>query len=473
LAYRIDFTERRYRLKRTVVWVIAISLMALCVMLAVLGMRVYRQWEKPTLAEKLAAMHGYAEGMEPVYRDWMACVNAFNSVAPFYHLFWSTNAVETLATMLSREELLPRSLQSLSWSLKTGGDCELQFALKLEPQERRHQLTETVEAIRSLVAPLEAKVSWAEHDLAAISELDITLAFTLPGPAYESVPSPPAVLQRTVDHIDATRKAVQAYQWTGQSKRDPLAVINKLETIYKRAIDDDSHTSLYWRKQLKSAVDPYSFLRELERDLEKHNRPVPPELVAFRDEWQQLASRRLPWRRLKILDTPQLESDVEILKALTTGVPAPLFFESIMKRIAILKATLRGGYERESVFDETILRSRVKQACNDLPLESDAFDVQESASHDGFILATWSLRMTHSDAVNGVEHVVELHDFLSALERILALKVGFVVDQVAITFDDARPMGLTVIDARATGLLAVCDEQAVVEDSDQGNVYER
>lgn len=462
MAYRIDFTESRYAWRRACVMALLVLVLAVGAALGWGGRHVYLQWERPTLGHNLQMIHELAARIEPLYDHWQECANAFAAVAPFYRLFWSANAVDMLEIIAGRQASLPPKLTPVRWVLNTGGACELTYTLHLEPRGRREQLDNARDSLVLLTRPVEAQVTWPEQPLANVQDLKFTVTFSLDQPACATLPAPPPILKRAIERIDVTRKAVHAYPLGGgRGAADVRVVRGELDQIVQQALAGQPERLEQWRKRLAAAVDPHSFLRNLERELLGHDEHAPPGLVAFREEWHRLASRQLPWRRLKPLDSPNLSGDADALKALASDAPSPAMFDAILGRVRLLQSALRKGYQAGAVFDEGELHRRFAHECLDLSSAVRQLTIQSAPANNGVIVAPWTL--TIRPPAGG--DAVELTDLLIVLKRIRGMQAGFIVERVDVQLQEKGTQGKTgVRNASAAGVLAVCEGQTEAND---------
>jgi len=454
LSYCFDFTHSYHRRRQAVLVMLVALLLACGAGSGRWGWQVYLAWQEPDLAQQLLAVENMASRIEPLYTRWRESAEQFQSVAPFYGLLWSENAVEALALLAGWQAQLPSQLVPVRWEVNTGGACVLTCRLRLDERNKRGQIESARASLEALPRPAPAAASWTDKDLAGIAELEMTVRFTLAAAAHTVAPGPPDSLKKAVEKIEARRKAVLAHALNGGGA-DLRIVRSVLETVLDAAYPKLSDDHVRWRERLGHMISPGIFLRDLERELADRNLPVPKALPALRDEWNRIASRRMPWRRLSSLDNSVLQEQTEALKALVeAGLPGIAMFDGVCGRIRTLKQALSAGYDFSAVFDEGYATRRLEQELGAIVPGAWQVKVERAPVHDGVMLATWTLTLRSAPRPGGGGQI-PLAEAVRALRHIGGMQAGFVVRKVVLNMQAGTGTGTMVQDVVAEGLLAI------------------
>ncbi len=455
MAYCIDFTASIYRRQQRfhgAVLVLACS--------AVLGAgwggeRLYNAWSRPSLAQNLNTYQSLAETVEPLYEQWCSVVDDFSTIAPYYRLLWSENAVDFLQVLVQRQGAVPPALTPLEWHLNTGGNVELKYELKLSGVGKRAQLASAEKALQELAFPRVATVTWKESDLADIESLPITVCFQLRPATHEEPPMPCAALKQVVERVRSRRASVLDCRLT-QTETVNLALTRLVSDMFSAEQTERRD----WKGRVEHAIDPGSFLDDIEQQLVAESRPVPEQVHDLRNAWNAIARQRWPWRRSE-LDNDSLPDEIRELESIVrSDLPPIQLFQPLSDRIQVLRRALRNGYSERDVFDDgkaaLRLESEVFQQVGVLPRIS----IERPIEASGFMLAEWELML---DAPKDSKDGFTASDVLAALREIGNMHAGFVVQSIHLHLRMSQENGLEVERLTDVGLLAVRVDDAPQE----------
>jgi hypothetical protein len=461
LPYTIDFTASHYA--RRLVWSRIVLLLVLAA-LAGVGWGVgwtYRQWTQPTLSQQLSTYQKLAGTIEPLYRHWTACDDAFKTIAPYYRLFWAESVTDALTTLVEGQSRLPPALAPRHWRLTTGGEGVLTYTWRFV-EDGTPKWEQCKRATDSLVTMLHAwaetvKVTCPEGDLMSVSECEIAARFKFSASEYQSPPSPPDKLRNLVDTVKNRREVVQGYTIEGKAPvgRTVRMTLEQARVAVSQVLPDGQRDT--WQEQAARAIDPATVLHDMANAVHAAGVPVPTELTRAQDEWAAVASRRWPWRRIRHLDNTVLRVEIDALQTLIAGgLPPARLFEDLCARVCMLRKALLTGYSVREVFDEGLANRCLERVCNRLPPDTIRGAVHRGSVHDGLMLAEWDLILAPAGGSGGARSGrLTTRDVVASIGGIPSTHAGFVIETICLDFEDSPDRGVGVARASATGLLAV------------------
>ena len=243
MAYQIDFTAANYASRSRRKWFLRFLLLA-AIGGAACGVHyVYAIYNQPTLNMKLAEYEAVARPVEEINAAWDLAAKDFNALLRYYRLIWAANPTNFLEKMASPDApRLRRGFQPQAWTLKTGGDCRLDYRYTFNPGDKAAQAKELesalIHAVTSIVQVVEGKVEVQGiqlENLLKVEELNLAVKFALPD--VMTFPSNETALVACVNEIGALRKKVHDTKIvTKKSGRDELSSVQILMVDYSKSV---------------------------------------------------------------------------------------------------------------------------------------------------------------------------------------------------------------------------------------------
>ena len=338
MAYQIEYSEPIWNGRRRRKAFLRLLLLALLAGAAYGVYDVYTTYNKPTLNMKLAEYEAVALPIEEMNSAWDAAAKEYDAMLRYYRLLWAANPTNFLSTIASSNALhIGRSMRPVSWTLKTGGECKLDFVYVFNLGDKAEQTKgledEIANAVTSVVTVADGKVDvqGVQHEnLLDVDELNISVRFSLPN--VKPFPTKEKTLADCVKEIAAMRKKVQETQFmkAGDAKGDPTTALALMTKPYIE-IGRDAEG----RPDHKNAIDIMGWLRNADKFIEgagaKSGKKVPDADIARRqhlkDVWNKIGEARFPWSlpwgprgRFRVLDNDELVVRTKVLGTVSDGV---------------------------------------------------------------------------------------------------------------------------------------------------------
>jgi hypothetical protein len=472
MAYTIDFTAHVHARRRK-----GGLLLAVCYALAAAGM-VYgvrwtkREWLRETLAERLKRAHDLATVVENLHHHWNRSAMLFENADPWYSLYWSESVTNALPVLLDTAGQLAATsgLEPRRWTLKTGGECELNWLLRMRPDEpraRRQQLATVCQQLTERLARWDPEVNAEDQQVAVADEIPIKVRFALRSPRFRRFPPEPVALKDAVARLDRQRKMLRAATLDTRKRGQGLArTVNTmlqealtvaLPLLQQQAAGTQTRD---WRAYAAGALDPGTLLYELEAAVIAAGHPVPSALAKARMEWASLAARRWPWHRRRDLeDSGRLTDDMHALQALIhAGLPPMSIFSAQLAQLHAQREALMSGPTARDVFGDLAAERCLAGIWADWPSQAWRASVTRQPVRDGLMFATWVVEMKSMTHAAGKDYSQCLHEVAARFSSITALQYGFEIEKLQFEIMvDTR--GLRTTEAIMSGLLAVVAEE--------------
>lgn len=457
MAYCLDFTapyHARYQRWMCVAWLLLLMAGAA---LALAGYWLYAAWESPTLAQKMSEYSRHAMPLQNLYQKWEQAHTEYQALQPWYRLYWATNATDTAATLLARVQKLPATCQSVQWDLKTGGEGRLLFTWTLDPDSDVLLSDQEASAKTHLLslADTEWKAEVRRTNpgfLADLQQLELQVSFSLPSVDHRRVPALPPELERAVKKVEDRQDKIMEHLFKGPDGqiRSMSTLIQEAKSAVEALLMPHNSETKRWGQRADQVMDPSALLLVMDKELRGANVAAPAVLQRVQENWDWLAGRRWPWQRVKKLDDLSFVQEINSLSVLNnSGLPMASEFDPVFSRCEELRQALREGMDQDDAFQEGGARKWIESALTGLPGIQFTLE-DETESHDGLILAKWSLNMASSSSKDHIS--VEAAYLIQALSDLVRQEAGFMIDSIYLEFDSRA---YTVSTCRVMGLLAI------------------
>ena len=331
MAYQIEYSEAIWSGRRRRKAFLRLFLLALLAGAAYGVYDVYTTYNKPTLNMKLADYEAVVLPIEEMNAAWDAAAKDYDTMLRYYRLLWAASPTNFLSTIASTNALhIGKFLHPVSWTLKTGGECKLDFVYSFNFGDKAEQTKgledELVHAVTSVVDVAGGKVDvqGVQHEnLLDVDELNVSIRFSLPN--VKPFPVKERTLADCVKEIAAMRKKVQEtpFMKAGDAKGDPTTALALMTKPYIE-IGRDAEG----RPDHKNAIDIMGWLRNADKFIDgagaKSGKKAPDSDVKRRqhlkDVWNKIGEARFPWDRFRVLDNDELVVRTKDLGKVSDGV---------------------------------------------------------------------------------------------------------------------------------------------------------
>lgn len=364
MAYQIDFTAQNYvnRSRRKIV-------LRLLLLAAIVGTvwgvyDVYTTYNQPTLNMKLAEYEAVTRPIEEVNAAWEVAAKEYDVIIRYYRLIWAANPTNFLETMASSAApRFGRGAKPLSWMLKTGGECRLDYRYVFNPGDKAEQTkgleTNVVNAVTSIVEVAGGKVDVQgvlHENLLNVEELNITVKFALPN--VMPFPVKDRGLADCVNEIVAMRKKVQESKIAkGGGAKGAPSTAQTIMMAYL-PIGKDKPEFPVWADVLNVS----GWFGRADRFIAKNRIPGDDaERRRLKEAWNKVGEARFPWDRFRTLDNDELVNRTKVLGTVSDGVKR---FKGFLeqRRADCRKKTepFIEAYDHNKVFNEPLIESDLK-----------------------------------------------------------------------------------------------------------------
>ena len=486
MAYRIDFTESNYINRSRRKTALRLLLLALLAGVAYGVHSVYTTYNEPTLNMKLAAYEAVARPIEDVNAAWDEAAREYGRISCYYRLLWASNPTNFLDGMAAADAPgLGRGFHPRKWTLKTGGECRLDYAYSFQPGDKAAQARQIEAALASMVTSL-VMVASNKVDVQGVrlenlldeSHLDIMVGFSLPD-ARKLTARDPALIG-CVNEIAAMRRKVQNAKIVKSD--DPLKASQSTAGGIMMAYLPPNYRmrngkALPGFPESTNVINVAGWFERADQFAKEHK--IPDDMKNPRrgllDDWNKVGNARYPWDRFRALDNDELVAGSKALASVAEGVRR--FREFLERRRIDCRKKLEpfvNAYEGSDVFNQplvkTDLEDRVaKKAGIDYATVKFEYEPGESPSdlvmNDETYSFSWvRWRLTVGDGVKdglgsqtaasseGRESALTLRKVADCARRALELGPGYALDSVVVTFDAESGR---VVEAVFEGLLPV------------------
>ncbi len=370
MAYQIDFTASNYTVRRWRKAILRISFLA-AVGGAAYGVHyVYTTYNEPTLNMKLAEYEAVTHPIEEMNQAWDAAEKEYNSMLRYYRLVWAANPTNFLSVIASsKAPYLRRSFRPSVWTLKTGGECRLDFRYEFGVGDKAEQakglVSNIVNAVTSIVTVVDGKVDVQGvqmENLLNVDDLNITTRFSLTD--VRTFPQKEKILSECVGEIGAMRKKVHGMKVkTKEGGKEGFSDAKMLMVEYNKSVAGVDKDRLPVVTNI-NVVGFFDNVDKLIKEHEENNKKEMPEKAKRRDlkaAWDAVGEARWPWRRMRILDNADLVQRTKVLGEVSDGVKR--FKSFLEQRRADYKRRLEpliDGYDRNDVFNKPFIESDLK-----------------------------------------------------------------------------------------------------------------
>ena len=474
MAYRIDFTEANYINRSRRKFLLRLVTVA-AIAIAVWGIQdIYTTYNQPTLNMRLAEYESVARPIEEMNLAWDTAANEYNAMLKYYRLLWASSPTNFLSLMAS--DAAPRlkpGLRPVSWSLTTGGACQIDYAFTFDFGDKAEQTKGLedwlVNSVTSVVQVVGGKVevSGVQHqNLLNVNSLNITLKFSLPD--VRTFPAKEKTLADCVAEIALMRKKVKEAKIADGDTKSGANTAQGIMMAYL-AIGRDKPDF----PDLASVINVSGWFDRADRFIMKNRIPGDEkDRRKLREIWNKVGEARYPWQSFRMLDNEEFVYRTQTLGKVSDGVKRfKRFLE--LRHIDNLKKLepFIDAYEHNDVFNrplvEADLKDRVAKPLG-VPLAVTSFSDEKAVTPPTleqkdekftFSWVRWSLSV-------GAKHEGEeqaeltLAQVAECAKKTVELGPGYALDSIRIRFGERGD----VTDAVLTGLLPVKQVAAIKEE---------
>jgi len=481
MAYRIDYTERQYRIR---FWRKLILRLVLATTASYTGWKVYdgcRIYKQPNLDAKLSDYETAAGTIERVNREWIEASKEYQAMLKYYRLVWADKPLEFLSAISKPTAPKPGpSFHPRQWTLVTGGECRLDYvctfddAVGMDKRVRVNSIApELVGMVTACVKTVVGEV--AVKNVCYTNLLNMTrqepyVTFTLAD--AKKFPDTNKSLAEHVGEIQAMRKKILTSKFAetdgSKAKQNLPVTAQELMTQYVLGIKDLSDLP-----PCTNVINVAGWLSRVDRIASPTNSMKGTETTrrALKARWNRIGKAQLPWQRFRVLDNDDIVSRTRKLKkALGSVSELAGLLESRHEDIVRKLKPLVEAYSRNDVFDYPYigndLTNNVTRSVGVEPVavwfaeEPEKNPPQLVLNDERFVFKSvrWKLllgadSMPDGDRVMRVERArpITLADVSACAERAVRLGPGYMIDKVVIRFDDEGQVAWAVLE----GLLPV------------------
>lgn len=464
MAYQIEFTSAIWDGRRRRKALLRLALLTALAALAWEVRHIYITYNQPTLNMRLAEYESASRPVEEMSAAWDKAEKEYQAMLRYYRLVWAynpTNFLNAMAVPTKEASRLGHRFRPVKWTLKTGGECRLDYHYSFDQGDKAEQAGEieatVANSITSAVSVAGGKVEVDGvqlENLLRVESLNISARFSLPD--ARPFPAKEKTLDGCVKEIAAMRRKIQearisdskdarsavsaqaimmAYLPMGRDKPDfpaPSAALNVAgwfdradQFIVRNRIPGDDKE----RKELKAA-------------------------------WNKVGDARFPWDRFRELDNEEIVFGIKRLGMVADGVKR--FKEYLERRQVDCRKKLEPfveAYERNDIFNkplvESDLKDRVAKAAgiaNARVSFEDEPNVEPATleKEDETFTFTWVRWKLSVDGESDAEPLT-LARLAECVRMALELGPGYVLDTAVVTFGE----GGNLSGATLEGLLPV------------------
>lgn len=361
MAYQIDFTAPNYVRRSRRKTFLRLLLLA-AVASVVWGVHyVWDVYNQPTLNMKLAEYEAAARPIEEMNAAWDTAAKEYASILRYYRLIWAANPTNFLNAMASKDApKLSRGFHPRSWSLKTGGECKLDYLYVFEPGDKAEQ-TKTIEdalagAVTSVVRVVGNKVEIAgvlHENLLRLDDLSLNVRFSLPD--VRRFPAKEKAMTECVGEITSFRRKVHETNIPAAKNSRNIPKSAQAMMIEYLPIGKDKPDY----PAFGDVVNVAGWFNQADQFIAKNG--IPGDDAKRRDikaAWNNIGMARFPWDRFRLFDNDALVENTKALAAVSDGVKR---FKSFLdERHADSRRKLEpliGGYAHSDVFNKPLVEA--------------------------------------------------------------------------------------------------------------------
>ncbi len=475
MAYQIDFTASAYVHRSWRKTILRLLLLAAVLAFVWEVRTVYTTYHEPTLNMRLREYEAVAIPIEEMNAAWDVAAKEYAALARYYRLLWATNPTSILHAAASSETFrLRRAIHPVSWRLKTGGACRIDYRYTFESGDKAKQAdgleAEAIHAVTSAVQVVDGKVDvqGVRHEnLLDVNEFAITLQFKLPD--VKPFPAKEKVLADCVNEIAAMRKKVQETKFAEKGDAKGVQPTAQALMMAYLAIGRDKPDF----PGVANVLNVSGWFDRADRFILKNKIPGDDrERQNLRATWNAIGDARFPWDRFRVLDNEALVSRTKALVSVSDGVRR--FKGFLEKRHADCQRKLEPfveAYARDDVFNAPLIEADLKNrvaaalgiggvqtAFKDEPGAAAAVLVKADEVFS-FTWVRWTLSFggggkrddTRGQTEGVVSDPISIEKIAACVRRVQELGPGYAVDEVNVDFN---PDG-TISGAVLEGLLPV------------------
>jgi hypothetical protein len=360
MAYQIDFTASNYANRSRRKAFLRFLLLAALVGAAWGVHYVYKTYNEPTLNMKLAEYEAVALPIEKMNAAWDEAVREYDAMVRYYRFLWAANPTNFLGAAADGESLrLGRNFRPLRWTMKTGGECRLDWLYVFDQGDKAqqaHGLEDRVaNAVTAVVTVVDGKVDVQgvlHENLLRVNEFNVSAKFSLPD--VRAFPAKEKVLADCVGRIAAMREKVQGAKISkGGDVRFGVMTARNIMMKYLEIGKDKPGFP-----QLAGVVDVAGWIDRADKFIAKNRIPDDPSRAMLKEAWNKVGDARFPWQRFRPLDNDELAAHTRALVSVSDGVKR---FKGFLEKrhVDCLKKLepFVEAYEHNDVFNKPLIES--------------------------------------------------------------------------------------------------------------------
>ncbi len=478
MAYQIDFTASNYVNRARRKWCFRMLLVAAVVGVAWGAWYIRKVYNQPTLNMKLAEYEMAAYPIEEMNAAWDRAAKEWDAMLRYYRLVWAANPTNFLGAMTASDApRLVRALRPRSWTLKTGGECELGYRYVFTAGDKAEQVkgleAKIVNAVTSIVEVVDGKVDvqGVQHEnLLNVDELGVVAKFALPN--ARKFPAKEPKLVDCVKAIAARRKLVQESKFA--KELDIKGVQPKAQDIMMKYLAIGREKPDY--PSMTNVLNVAGWFERADQFIKKHRIPgAEDERRQLKSAWNKIGNARYPWDRYRVLDNDDLVLNTKELGVVADGVKR--FKGFLDRRHVDCEKKLEpfiDAYDHNDVFNQPLVESDLKErtakevgiahskiAFKDEPNVEPPMFVKDDKKYS-ISWVRWTFAVGDNVGKEGAapesstadskpETPLTLVKLVDCLRRMLDLGPGYVLDSVKIDFGEDGNVSGAVLE----GLLPV------------------
>lgn len=483
MAYQIDFTAANYVNRSRRKFLIRFLALAAVAGAAWGVYDVYKTYNQPTLNMKLVEYEAVSHPIEQMNAAWDAAAKEYNAMVRYYRLLWAANPTNFLDAMVSRDaEILGRRFSPRRWSLKTGGECSLDYLYVFDSGDKAEQAngleSKVANAVTSIVTVVGGKVDvqGVLHDhLLGVNELNVAVRFSLPD--VMAFPVKEQTLAGCVNEIAALRRKVQETKIMEVS--DAKGAPTTARDIMMRYLPMGKDKAGF--PDFKNTISVSGWLQRADDFISRHKMPVSEtDRAKLRKIWNEVGEARFPWDRFRALDNEELVERTRVLGMVSDGVKR--FKSFLEQRHVDCRKKLEPfveAYLHNDVFNKPLIESdladRVAKAAG---IDNVRVSFKDEGNSEPAVLVKkderftftwvrWTLTVgggvdkngekTRPEGVDASADPVTLEMLANCVKRMLELGPGYAIDTVKVDFGSDGNVSGAVLE----GLLPVKTVEAV------------
>ena len=461
MAYQIDFTASNYAGRSRRKAFLRLMLLGLIAGAGWGVYDVYTTYNLPTLNMKLTEFEAVSRPIEEMNRAWDLAAKEYTAMLRYYRLLWAANPVAFLSAAANESAPhLSRGFRPLSWTLKTGGACSLDWLYVFTAGDKAEQAkgleAQLVNAVTSSVAVVDAKVDVTgvqQENLLRVNELKLTAKFALPD--ARAFPEKEKSLVGCVSEINAFRKKVQEAKINEKADakdavRTPRDLMIKYLPLGKDKPDFPVMTNV---------VNVGGWLDRADQFIVRNRIPGDDaERRALKGLWSAIGDARYPWDRFRALDNDDLVALTKALEPTSDGVKRFKGFLDQRHEFCLKKLEpFIAGYLRNDVFNKPLVESdlkdrvakaagitRARTSFKELPAAEPLVLTKEDETFT-FTWVQWTLALGESLGREDVRALQEeeqvqaepltLARLADCARRVQELGPGYAIETVRVQFD--------------------------------------